>query len=45
VVRERTRDQEVEWSDTETRVGWLTGDADVDNLLGPYVRRAHVGAA
>jgi hypothetical protein len=45
IIEERTRDQSVKLADPSSRVPVLAGDAEVDALLWPYVRRPGMGAA
>jgi hypothetical protein len=45
IIEERTRDQSVKLADPSSRVPHLSGDAEVDALLWPYVRRPGMGAA
>jgi len=45
IVEERTRDQSYRVGDPPGSIPVLTGDAEIDALLAPYVRRPQVGAA
>jgi hypothetical protein len=45
VIEERTRDQSFKLANPSERVPFLVGDAEVDALLWPYVRRSAMGAA
>ena len=49
IVKERTRDQMVEYAKPTSlggaQPGPFTGDAAIDNLILPFVRPAHIGAA
>jgi hypothetical protein len=45
IVEERTRDQAIRFAEPTASSASLTGDAEVDRLLLPYLRQPGVGAA
>ncbi|MGE5784934.1 MAG: hypothetical protein ACM3ZE_10100, partial [Myxococcales bacterium] len=45
VIEERTRDQSYKLAPVEGRAAALTGDPEIDALLGPYARHSALGTA